>query len=390
MGEARAEALAAARRTMERIGRELERARRERLEAAREDVVEEPLPKTARAAAAAALDDEPVAVAPSARALEAPVETKDDPRIFSSDSSAASAHDLDAELGYELDAVLGDDELLLDLFPEEQREQSPLERALETLSSWEQADKTRITVALATVRAEPLEKLKECTKILEPVLAELRQSSDRTVASAARAARLRLFTATQSAPKVSARSTSLQEQLEAAKSEVRDAHQTQRTLRKTFNEATQAWQQERASLKDQVAKAEKKARSALQRAKQTADAARADAARLEREIAGLKQQLRTSRAAGSNPRATSKKGPAASSAFLRLQQRVTSTSSPAKRPRGSTSSVNLPACSRMVKSRTSDVSPLREAASGGSRRESPSRTPSPEPALMQEDETSLP
>lgn len=302
-------ALAAARREMERIGRELEGASRE---------VEEPVP----------LKDS----------------SRTDPtRIFSSDSEAS---DLDAELGMELDQVLGSDDFL---------DESPLERILESFDS---GDRGRTVEALAWVRAEPPESLKLHATCLEGPLAKLRQSSDRVIAQAARAARLRLFAATKSdaaAPN-------------AAELTQRDLEAQLRKLRRTLHESTQAWQKEKALLNEEIGRAQAKTNQALALAKKTADAARADNVRFQREINALKLKLRQQSTTEKKVLSADAESP---SAFLRLRRSPPPSSSPHnKRPKQPSSTADetnkLPACRRMVRPRTSGVSSPTPAASSPS------------------------
>lgn len=324
-------ALAAARQEMERIGRELERGKQ-----AKRRVPEKTVLSQARAEIAA----EPVAVAPSTR--RSGPETKG---LFSSDSS--SEGDLEAELRMELDQVLGDDDndMLFGLF--EEHRVTTLEQAVETLEKWTEGDDTaKALAALVALRAEPTDHLRARAASLEPTLARLRQSKDRGVAQAARAARLRVFSATRSEKQ---RPHNVDEQLADARRELAASAKAQRLLRRSFNDAQHAWQRERVELTEQLAKAEKKAKDAVQRSQRTMEAARVDAVRHEREIAKLKAQIRTIKSTSSATSAA-------------VQQRITSDGmGTAKRSRPLAATASLPNCSRMVKPRTSDVSPTRSA-----------------------------
>lgn len=324
-------ALAAARQEMERIGRELER----------EKQAKRPVPeKTVLSQARAAIAAEPVAVAPSTRSNGS--KTKG---LFSSDSS--SEGDLEAELRMELDQVLGDDDndMLFGLF--EEHKMTPLQQAVETLEKWTDGEDTaKALAALVSLRAESTDHLRAHAANLEPTLARLRQSKDRGVAQAARSARLRIFSATKSGKQ----RPYVDDQLADARRELAASAKAQRLLRRAYNDAKHAWQRERADLSEQLTKAEKKAKDAVQRSQRTLEAARADIVRLEREISRLKAQIRSIKSSS----------PATS---VTVQQRLPSDGlATAKRSRPLVSTASLPNCSRMVKSRTSDVSPTRSAS----------------------------
>ena len=291
-----------------------------------------------------------------------------------------------------------DDEVFDRLGPTEEQ---VAEAALEALESPAllatqcvgQEDRKKLLAAVSTVFTALVASLKrtdektddgnaEKEERLSRALSRATQSRDRIVATAARAARLKLHTAKSRPPQKKASSSDVPEsrirgELERARAEVLElkkklAAETdhkarlQRTFRSSFNEAQKKWLREKEQLKEAVAKADRQSLHWQQRAQKAEQIADIENRKAQRHLAEKKQQQRAalSQHIGSGTTTTKKKQSqkkpttTMGSSASRKQKRETSepamTEPKTKAARGDrrSSTTNLlMACSRVVASR---------------------------------------